>query len=75
VSITRLPTPKGHKCRHVHYSGRRCAVLVFEPKEKLCTVHRRTDGEWTTKCDDCAAMKRAFPLRKELDSRKEELPF
>lgn len=49
---------RSKRCKHVHYSGRRCSALV-DPKrqDQLCGLHR------DDLCKECEAMQRAFPIR------------
>lgn len=60
---------RSRPCRHKHLSGRRCAQRLRKPYlvngqtgevAWICVLHR--NGE----CDECDAMLRAFPLRKDV---------
>lgn len=67
-NVTRIKRVK--RCRHLHYSGRRCALPVNTVRRYTstddpiyCTLHRGP-------CMECQAMREAFPIR-----RDTEIPF
>lgn len=63
-----LPIPRNRTkpCTHVHFSGRRCAARIKLGTE-FCKQHTAYKLDGSTKCDECAAMLKAFPIRKTLE--------
>lgn len=53
---------KRKRCKHVHYSGRRCATLI-PPHDLFCRPHRSMSE---LLCVDCQAMLAAFPIRRSI---------
>lgn len=64
--ILPIPRTRTKPCTHVHYSGRRCAARIKLGGD-FCRPHQRFDSTGKTICTECAAMLKAFPIRKSLE--------